>query len=138
MAQAMQAFLRKAGKGAGEKHGKQSLKSLTKSGASIENVELPPESDINSFKSVARKYHIDFTLHKDKSTDPPSWIIFFKAKDSKSMDLAFKEFAGDKLKDMGGPSTTAELERFKAVARAQTKDVVPDPVTKPKDMEVGI
>ena len=55
LAQAMQAFIKKSGKTT-VKHGQQSLKSLTKSGASIENVEIPSDSDINSFKKTARKY----------------------------------------------------------------------------------
>ena len=116
----MQAFLKKAGKTTG-KHGQQSLKSLTKSGASIENVEIPPDSDINSFKKTARKYNIDFSLKKDSSTDPPNWIVFFKSKDAKSMDAAFKEFSKGVLSGKANAVPIAqEIERFKDIARGVT------------------
>ena len=119
MAQAMRAFRDKARKsGANSKHGEQSLKSLTKSGATIENVEIPAESDINSFKKTARKYNIDFSVKKDTSTDPPNWIVFFKAKDAKTMDAAFKEFSKGVLKNKA-PTTPIdkEMERFKDIAK---------------------
>jgi hypothetical protein len=120
LAQAMQAFLKSAGKST-EKHGKQSLKSLTKSGANIEKVEIPGDSDINSFKKTARKYNIDFSMQKDKSTDPPNWIIFFKSKNSKSMDAAFKEFSKGVLRDKPPVVPIAEeMERFKNIAKGLT------------------
>ena len=125
----MQAFLRHAQKST-EKHGKQSLKALTKSGASIENVEIPSGSDINSFKKTARKYNIDFALKKDSSTDPPNWIVFFKSKDSKSMDSAFKEFSGNVLKaKTPTPSMDKEMQRFRDTA----KGLAPDIPIVPKD-----
>ena len=122
MAQAMRAFRDKSRKaGAAGVHGEQSLKSLTKSGASIENVEIPAESDINSFKKTARKYNIDFALKKDTSTDPPNWMIFFKSKDAKSMDAAFKEFSKNVLDKAPAVPIAKELERFKDIAKGITK-----------------
>ena len=118
MAQAMRAFMNKARKaGATGKHGEQSLKSLTKSGATIENVGIPAESDINSFKKTARKYNIDFALKKDTSTNPPNWIIFFKSKDAKTMDAAFKEFSKSVLDKAPSVPIAKEIERFKDIAK---------------------
>ena len=117
LAQAMQAFLRKSQK-TSEKHGEQSIKSLTKSGASIENVEVPGDSDINLFKKTARKYNIDFALKKDVSSDPPNWIIFFKSKDAKTMDAAFKEFSSSVLTEKAAkPSIDVEMGRYDAKAK---------------------
>jgi len=128
IAKAMKAYRERAKTG---KHGMQSIKSLSKSGASLENVEIPGDSDINLFKKVARKYNIDFALTKDDSTDPPNHVIFFKSKDAKSMDLAFKEFSQSVLSDKAPkPSMDAELERFKDIAKGLTPDV---PVIDPKD-----
>ena len=126
LAQAMQAFLRHAQKPT-EKHGKQSIKSLTKSGASIANVEIPADSGIKSFTKTARKYNIGFALKKDKSTDPPNWIVFFKSKDSKSMDAAFKEFSQGVLKNKktAVPSMAQEMERFRDIAKGLTPPVTP-------------
>ena len=121
LAQAMQAFLRHA-QNPKEKRGKQSIKSLTKSGASIDNVEIPSDCNINSFKKTARKYNIDFALKKDSSTDPPNWIVFFKSKDSKSMDAAFKEFSQSVLnsKKASVPSMAQEMERLRDIAKGLT------------------
>ena len=118
LAQAMQAFLRQTQKTKG-KHGKQSINSLTKSGANIENVEIPGDSDLSAFKKTARKYNIDFSLKKDSSTDPPNWIVFFKSKDSKSMDAAFKEFSQNYLKqNESKKSVGKEMQRFKDIAKS--------------------
>ena len=88
----MMAFLRKSNEPHNKK-GKQSFKSLTKSGATLADIEISNEN-IGSFKKTARKYGIDFALKRDNSESPPKWIVFFKAKDSKMMELAFKEYAG--------------------------------------------
>ena len=126
LAKAMQAFFKKA-RSPSEKHGKQSIKSLTKNGASLENVEISGDN-IGSFKKTARKYNIDFALKKDKSTEPPSWTVFFKAKDSKSIEMAFKEFSSEVLKSKDKPSASAELARFKEIASGVAPAIV-----KPKD-----
>lgn len=116
LAQTMQAFLKRVKKPA-PKHGRQSLKSLTKQGASIDSVPIS-DDNIGSFKKVARKYNIDFSLKKDKSTDPPNWIVFFKAKDGKAIGAAFNEFSKNVLKEKApGPSIEKELERFKNIAK---------------------
>ena len=71
--------------------GKQSVKRLAKSGEKLTNIEITDEN-IKSFSRVARKYGIDYSLKKDKSTDPPQYTIFFRAKDSEIMTKAFKDF----------------------------------------------
>ena len=92
LAKLMLAVLNKAKKPHNKK-GKQSFKSLTKSGASLADIEIS-NVNIGSFKKTARKYGIDFALKRDDSESPPRWIAFFKAKDSRMMELAFKEYAG--------------------------------------------
>ena len=130
LAQAMQAFIKRA-RSPTKKHGKQNLKSLTKRGASIENVEISGD-DISSFKKTARKYNIDFALKKDSATDPPNWIVFFKSRDSKALDAAFKEYSKEVLnhKALKEPIVKT-LERFKEVA----KGLVPNAPTKNRGNE---
>ena len=114
LAQAMQAVLKQQARSPTVKHkrGKQSIQSLVKQGASIENTPIVAEN-IGSFKKVARKYNIDFALKKDISTDPPGWLVFFKAKDNKAIECAFKEFTKDNYKAKPKSSAMeAELERF--------------------------
>ena len=117
LAMAMQAAIRKM-RQPGHKHGKQSLKSLSKTGADLENIEIS-EADIGSFKKVAKKYDIDFALKKDSSKNPPNWVVFFKAKNSKCLEMAFKEYSHEILKQKAPkPSMLKKLEAYKAIASA--------------------
>lgn len=83
-AQALQAALKKylqhRAKGPKLHHGKQSLKQLKAHGAALTNIEVT-EANIGTFKPCAKKYGVDFTLRKDKTTQPPHYIVIFKAKD---------------------------------------------------------
>jgi hypothetical protein len=116
LAKAMQAFLKKAREPT-YKHGKQSLKSLAKQGASLTEIEIPGE--ISAFKHTARKYNIDFAVKRDDSVKPPKWIILFKAKDSKAMESAFKDYSSrNELKRKNKPSMLKRLEKFKKLAKS--------------------
>ena len=115
LAKAMQAFLKRAREPT-YKHGKQSLKSLTKQGASLADVEISADN-IGSFKSIARKYNLDFSLKKDTLTVPPRCVVFFKAKDSKALESAFNEYSRAELKYRERPSMLKRLEHFKEIAK---------------------
>ena len=75
------------------KHGKQSIKKMVQDGSQLSNIEIT-DNNIKSFERVARKYGIDYSLKKDSSTDPPRYMVFFRAKDVDVMTAAFKEYAG--------------------------------------------
>jgi len=112
LAQAMQAFIKKMGE-PHLKHGKQSIKSLTKHGASLSNIDITGDN-IGSFSSTARKYNIDFALKRDDSESPPKWMVFFKARDADALTAAFKEFSTIQLKQKNRkPSLLAALEKAK-------------------------
>jgi hypothetical protein len=96
LAQAMRAFLKRAREPT-HKHGKQSVKSLTKQGASLSNIEISGDN-IGSFSRVARKYNVDFALKRDDSETPPKWLVFFKAKDGEALTAAFGEYSKAQLK----------------------------------------
>ena len=117
LARAMRAFLKRAREPT-VKHGKQSIKSLTKQGASLANVEVSGD-DIGTFKRTARKYNIDFSLKRDDSETPPKWIVFFRAKDSQAIESAFKEFSAVTLKyKTKKPSMLQRLAKFKELAKS--------------------
>ena len=65
-------------------HGKQSVKSLVKQGAGVQNIEIT-DKNIRSFQSVARKYGVDYALKKDTSSQPPRYLVFFKARDTEAI-----------------------------------------------------
>ena len=97
LAKAMQAFLKKAREPT-IKHGKQSVKSLTKQGASLSNITVDGDN-IGSFNRIARKYNVDFALKRDDSTTPPKWMVFFKAKDADALTAAFNEYSKIQLRE---------------------------------------
>jgi hypothetical protein len=122
LAKAMQAFLKKAREPT-HKHGKQSVKSLTKQGASLSNIEITGDN-IGSFKRVARKYNVDFALKRDDAETPPRWMVFFKAKDADALTAAFKEYSSQMLKvKTKKPSMLAKLNVFKALAKSRSAPV---------------
>ena len=123
LAKAMQAFLKKAREPT-YKHGKQSLKSLTKQGASLSDLEISGDN-IGSFTRIARKYNLDFSLQRDNAAEPPRCVVFFKAKDSKALESAFKEYSKIELKHKAKTPMLKRLEKFKELA----KSIVP-PVKK--------
>ena len=115
LAQAMRAFLKKAREPT-IKHGKQSIKSLTKQGACLSNIEISGDN-IGSFTKTARKFNVDFALKKDSSETPPKWMVFFKAKDADSITSAFNKYSKIQLKHKKQkPSMLEGLEKAKELA----------------------
>lgn len=57
-------------------HGQQSLEQLKKHGAALSNIEIT-EANIGAFKPCAKKYGVDFALRKDKTTQPPHYVVIF-------------------------------------------------------------
>lgn len=77
--------------------GKQSLSKMMKGGSELSNIEIT-DNNIRSFEKIARKYSISYSLKKDRSTDPPRYLVFFRAKDVDVMTAAFREYTGASLK----------------------------------------
>ncbi len=97
------------------KRGKQSIKSMLDKGSELSNIEIT-DNNIRSFERVARKYGIDYSLKRDKSTDPPKYLVFFRAKDADVMTAAFKEYAGITLQKSKKKSIKLRLQ--KAIEKA--------------------
>ena len=101
-------------------HGQQSLKQLKKHGAALSNIEIT-DANIGLFRPCAKKYGVDFTLRKDATTQPPHYIVIFKAKDADNMEQAFKEFTAKKLSREERPSIRKTLSALKQKAAAKTQ-----------------
>ena len=102
--------------------GKQSLKKLAKDGAQLSNIEVT-DGNIKSFEKCARKYHVLYSLMKDKSVSPPRYFVFFRAKDVDSITVAFKEYTGRTLNRAKKPSILKKLELAKErVAKHREKE----------------
>jgi len=127
LAKAMQAFLRQARAAPRAKSGKQSVKSLTKQGASLANIEITGDN-IGDFKRVARKYNVGFALQRDTTETLPRWIVFFKAKDADALTAAFKEYSKAALKVKTRPNFLAKIRQF----RQKTKQLAVPAKTRSK------
>lgn len=96
---------------AGNKLCSRSMKQLMNQGVQLTNIPIT-DDNIKSFERIARKYGIDYSLKKDVSTDPPRFMVFFKAKDVDVMTAAFKEYAGVSMKQkVKKPSVKKKLAK---------------------------
>lgn len=91
------------------KRGKTTLKKMMQEGSQISNIQIT-DNNIKSFERIARKYSIDYSLKKDKSTEPPRYLVFFRAKDVDVMTAAFKEYTGASLKKEQKVSVRKKLQ----------------------------
>ena len=69
-------------------HGKMSVKKLVGQGMGASSIEVT-DNNIKSFERVARKYNVDFAVKKDKTVEPPKYMVFFKSKDADVITQAF-------------------------------------------------
>ena len=106
---AIRKYLAARQKGTGKAHhGQQSLRQLKKDGSALSNIEIT-DANIGLFKPCAKKYDIDFTLRKDRTTHPPRYIVIFKSKQADNLEQAFKEFTAKKLKQQERPPSERPL-----------------------------
>lgn len=106
-------------------HGKQTIGKLMDQNVQLTNIEIT-DQNIRSFERVAKKYNIDFALKKDKSIDPPRYLVFFKAKDGKVMDAAFNEYTAKTMDLDKKPSIrkllSQNMEKAKHMQREKVKE----------------
>ena len=91
--------------------GETSLKRLAESGMKLSNIEIT-EKNIKSFEHTAREYGITYALKKDVSTDPPRYLVFFKAKDRMQVEAAFKSYVREAMGDKNRETFSAALSRL--------------------------
>ena len=74
------------------------------------------------FLYLAKKDGVDYAIRKDKTQDPPRYIVFFKARDQDTMTMAFREFVSrnDRIKER--PSFKKVLEKFKGISMSMDKN----------------
>lgn len=106
-------------------HGKQTVKQLTgqdQGSSTMETTNLR----VRSFDRVARKYGVDYAIHRDKSVSPPKYVIFFKGRDSEAINAAFTEYSAGQIQRESKPRTSvlARLQQFKALVQSLGKEHV--------------
>ena len=78
---AMRMYLNHRRQKAQKTHGKTSVKKLVGEGVGVSSIQVT-DGNIKSFEWVARKYNVDFAVKKDKTTNPPKYVVFFKGRDA--------------------------------------------------------
>ena len=117
---AMKKFLEHQKQQTLKQHGKVSVRDLVGDGTGATSIEIK-EGNIKAFERVARKYNVDFALKKDKTVEPPKYLVFFKGRDTDVITQAFKEFVYGNEKKKSRMSIRQNLEHLKKVV-SQDKD----------------
>ncbi len=100
--------------------GKQTVAELLKAGVSTDKIELP-DGSARDFCRLARKMGVDYAIRKDKSQEPPRYVVFFKAKDTEVLDQVVKEYAARANAKNEKKSLREELKKEKELAKTQTE-----------------
>ena len=103
----------KAAKQVKTPQGRQTVKELVGQGQGVSSIPLD-QTNLRDFHRVARKYGIDYAITRDKSRQPPRYIVFFKARDADALNAAFREFMVKKLGKRRAASVLGELEQEKS------------------------
>ena len=72
---------------------------------------------IREFDRIARKYGVDYAVKRDRSSDPPKFLIFFKSRDSGALTAALEEYTQKQVHKASRPSVLQRLDSFKALLK---------------------
>ena len=129
-ADVLKAALQEFMSGKAEKKGRMTYKQLQdKSPSKLDSIEVT-ERNIGDFLSTARKYDIDFALKRDKSTEPPTYHVFFSAAKTEDFKRAFTEYAG-----IGQGKTQKRGEITREMMKKEASRVTSQPRRKHKQRE---
>jgi len=104
---ALQEFL----SGKAEKKGRMTFKQLqAKSPSKLDSIEVS-DRNIGDFLKTARKYDVDFALKRDKSTQPPTYHVFFSAAKTEDFKRAFSEYLGKGQGKKRGEFTREKMQQ---------------------------
>jgi hypothetical protein len=85
---AMRMYLNHRKQKAQNTHGKTSVKKLVGEGVGESSIEAT-DDNIKAFGRVARKYNVDFAVKKDKTCEPPKYLVLFKGRDADAVAQAY-------------------------------------------------
>ena len=72
---------------------------------------------IRQFDRIARKYGVDYAIKRDRSSNPPKFLVFFKSRDADALTSAFNEYVGKKVKKDSRPLVLQRLAHFKELVK---------------------
>jgi len=82
------------------------------------------DKSVLGFETIARQYKIDYGLKKNEGTSPPTWQVYFMAKDRATMANAFRDFTNRQL----AAKKETPWEQFKRMASRVTDHVKPEKI----------
>ena len=98
-------------------------KTAKQKGDSLESVEVSDKT-VLGFETITRQYGIDYGLMKNEATTPPTWQVFFMAKDRATMANAFRDFTNRQLT----AKKETPWEQFKRMASRVADHVKPEKI----------
>lgn len=101
--------------------GKQTVKQLVGQNQGVANIEIN-DKNIRDFDRVARKYGVDYAIKKDRTTMPPRYLVFFKARDADALTAAFKDYTADTVRKRSRPSILQKIHAILPQAREQARE----------------
>ena len=110
--------------------GKQTLKQLVEQNQGVSGIEIT-DKNIKDFERIARKYGVDFALKKDRSSEKPKYMVFFKARDADALTMAFKEYTAKTDRKKECPSVLLKLRTLREqlssveIPRVRKKEIDP-------------
>lgn len=105
------------------KQGKVTVKELAAQNAGMTNIEIT-DKNIKGFERYARYYGINYALKKDKTKDPPVYMVFFKGRDQDAITAAFREFSNAQIKKANRPTIRKRLQKYRTLVAGQKRDKV--------------
>ena len=105
------------------KQGKIKVKELAAQNAGMTNIEIT-NKNIRSFEKYARQYGVNFALKKDRTKNPPVYLVCFKGRDQDAINAAFREFSAKSVQKANKMSIHQKLLKNKNIAKQSKKDKV--------------
>ncbi len=97
--------------------GKIPVRDLMKYDQGAQTMEIG-NGKIRTFDRVAKKYNITYSVKKDKSGQPPKYIVFFRGKDQDILARAFADYCDLNEKRQKRGSVIKKLKDFREKARS--------------------
>lgn len=103
--------------------GKQTVKELISQDQGVSSIDIA-KTDLRGFEKCAAKYGVDYAIRKDRSVQPPKYLIFFKARDADALMAALREYTNDAMKSRTGrKSVLKQLKKYKEIAASIPRKV---------------
>ena len=99
------------------------VKDLRKDGSEVQFTDMG-EDDLKQFRRYAKKYGVSYAMEKRDDTSPPTYLIFFKAKDGFVIEKAVSQYVTDTmLQNDNKEGLHHKLDIAKDMVSKQTKKI---------------